>query len=82
MLIQSDLKNLGIKVIFQPVEFNTLIKKLTTPTITIASCWVWPAAALTLISGMNVVKSDGFTHQWFPRQKTPFDRLGSADGLF
>ena len=20
---------------------------------------------------MNVIKSDGFTHQWFPRQKTP-----------
>ncbi len=21
--------------------------------------------------GMNVIKSDGFTHQWFPRQKAP-----------
>jgi hypothetical protein len=22
-------------------------------------------------SSMNVIRSDGFTHQWFPRQKTP-----------
>jgi peptide/nickel transport system substrate-binding protein len=23
------------------------------------------------VGGMNVIKSDGFTHQWFPREKTP-----------
>jgi peptide/nickel transport system substrate-binding protein len=23
------------------------------------------------VGSMNIVKSDGFTHQWFPRQKNP-----------
>jgi peptide/nickel transport system substrate-binding protein len=71
LLIASDLKNLGFKVIFQPVEFNTLIGRID-------DTHDYDCIMLSLGSGssdpvgsMNIIKSDGFTHDWFPRQKTP-----------
>lgn len=71
VLIKSDLEKLGIKVVFQPIEFNTLIQKID------VTC-DYEAALLSLGGGgadpsssMNVIRSDGFTHQWFPREKTP-----------
>jgi peptide/nickel transport system substrate-binding protein len=71
VLIKSDLERLGFKVNFQPIEFNTLIQKIDVT-------YDYECALLSLGGGgvdpsasMNVVKSDGFTHQWFPRQKSP-----------
>jgi peptide/nickel transport system substrate-binding protein len=71
LLIVSDLKKLGMKVIFQPIEFNTLVNKIDVS-------YDYDCVLLGLGGGatdpggsMNVLKSDGFTHQWFPRQKTP-----------
>jgi peptide/nickel transport system substrate-binding protein len=71
VLIKSDLEKLGIKVIFQPIEFNTLINK-------IEASYNYECMLLSLGGGgtdpsssMNVIRSDGFTHQWFPREKTP-----------
>jgi peptide/nickel transport system substrate-binding protein len=71
VLIKSDLEKLGIKVIFQPVEFNTLIQKIDVT-------YDYECLLLSLGGGgtdpsssMNVIRSDGFTHQWFPRQKSP-----------
>ncbi len=71
VLIQSDLKKLGFKVIFQPVEFNTLVNKID-------DTYDYDCVLLGLAGGgtdpsssMNVIKSSSFTHQWFPRQKTP-----------
>ncbi len=71
VLIKSDLEKLGFKVNFQPIEFNTLIQKIDVTydyecaLISIGGGGADPS------SGMNVIKSDGFTHQWFPRQKSP-----------
>lgn len=71
ILVQDDLKKLGIKVNFRPLEFNTLVAKLDANYdfecifLGLASESIDPAES------MNVIKSDGFTHQWFPRQKTP-----------
>jgi peptide/nickel transport system substrate-binding protein len=71
MLIASDLQNLGMKVIFQPVEFNTLISKID-ETHEFECVLMGFAPQITDPSGnMNVIKSSGFTHEWFPRQKTP-----------
>ena len=71
ILVQDDLKKLGIKVNFRPLDFNTLVAKLDANFdfecifLGLASESIDPAES------MNVIKSDGFTHQWFPRQKTP-----------
>ena len=71
VLIAADLKKLGFSVIFQPIEFNTLVQKIDVT-------YDYECALLSLGGGgadpsahMNVIRSDGFTHQWFPRQKTP-----------
>ena len=71
VLIAADLKKLGFNVIFQPIEFNTLVQKIDVT-------YDYECALLSLGGGgadpsahMNVIRSDGFTHQWFPRQKTP-----------
>lgn len=71
LLIVSDLQKLGMKIIYQPIEFNTLVNKVSVS-------YDYDCVLLGLGGGgtdpgssMNVLKSDGFTHQWFPRQKTP-----------
>jgi peptide/nickel transport system substrate-binding protein len=71
VLIQADLRKLGFKVIFQPVEFNTLIHKID-------DTYDYDCILMGLAGGgadpafhANTVKSDGYTHQWFPRQKSP-----------
>ncbi|HXG47937.1 MAG TPA: ABC transporter substrate-binding protein [Methylomirabilota bacterium] len=71
VIVQSDLKRLGIRVNFRPLDFNTLVARIDTTFdfeaifLGLASESVDPAESL------NVLKSDGFVHQWFPRQKTP-----------
>jgi peptide/nickel transport system substrate-binding protein len=71
VLIKSDLEKLGINVIFQPIEFNTLVQKIDVT-------YDYECVLLSLGGGgtdpsaqMNVIKSSGFTHQWFPRQTVP-----------
>ena len=71
LLIQSDLRKIGMNVILQPIEFNTLINKIDVN-------YDYDCVLLGLAGGstdpsanMNVIKSSGFTHQWFPRQKSP-----------
>jgi peptide/nickel transport system substrate-binding protein len=70
VLIASDLKKLGFNVIFQPIEFNTLLGKID-------DTHDYDCILLSLggqadpSSAMNVVKSDAFTHEWFPREKNP-----------
>ena len=71
VFIQDDLKKLGVKLVFQPIEFNTLVAKIN-------NTYDYDCILLGLggggtdpASSMNVLKSEGFTHQWFPRQKTP-----------
>ena len=71
VLIASDLEKIGFKVIVQSLELNTLLNKTE-------DTYNYDCVLLGLISGsadpsdgMNVIKSDGFTHQWFPREKTP-----------
>ena len=81
VLIASDLQKLGMKVIFQPIEFNTLITKIDdTCDYDCILLGLQPGigTAGDPSDSMNVLKSDGFTHQWFPRAKDALDRLGSA----
>jgi peptide/nickel transport system substrate-binding protein len=74
VLIKSDLEKLGMKAIFQPIEFNTLITKIDdTCDYDCILLGLQPGTGLSAdpSDSMNVLKSDGFTHQWFPREKAP-----------
>lgn len=72
LLIADDLKNLGFHVIFQPVEFNTLITRIDdTYDYDCILMGLQPGTSADPSDGMNTLKSGGYTHQWFPREKTP-----------
>jgi peptide/nickel transport system substrate-binding protein len=71
VLIASDLKKLGFNVIFQPVEFNTLIGKIDDTHDYDCILLGFGGGSSDPVGSMNIVKSDGFTHHWFPRQKAP-----------
>jgi peptide/nickel transport system substrate-binding protein len=72
IFVQGDLKKLGINVIYQPIEFNSLIDKLTSTYDFECVFSAFGSGSLVDPSDMmNILKSDGFTHDWFPQQKTP-----------
>ena len=70
-IIKEDLATLGMQVDFRPTDFNSFITQLN-------STFDWEAAILGLgggdvdpSGGLNVWKSSGFTHMWYPFQPTP-----------
>ena len=72
VLIAADLKKLGMNVIYQPMEFNTLMTKLyDTDDYDCALTALGSGSVVDPSGSMNVLKSTGYTHDWFPRQKTP-----------
>jgi peptide/nickel transport system substrate-binding protein len=72
ILIAADLKKLGFDVIFQPIEFNTLIAKLdNTYDYDCVLLSFSPDTSADPADSMNIIKSSGYSHEWFPRQKTP-----------
>ena len=72
VFVQQDLKKLGMNVIYQPIEFNSLIDKLYSTFDFECAFSAFGSGSVVDPSGsMNIIKSDGFTHDWFPRQKTP-----------
>jgi len=71
VLVQEDLKRLGIKVNYRPLDFNTLVAKLDS---TFDYECIFLGLASTSpepTSSLNVLRSSGFSHQWYPRQQTP-----------
>jgi len=71
VLIQEDLKRLGIQLVFQPLDFNALVDRMNVSFDYDAILLVIGGDSIDPSSGMNVWKSDGYTHFWFPRQKAP-----------
>ena len=72
LLVQNDLNALGIKVVYQPIEFNSLIDKLdNTFDYECAFAAFGSGSVVDPSANMNILKSSGFDHQWFPRQMTP-----------
>jgi len=69
-IIRSDLEQLGMKVNFLILEFNTLVSKLN-------ATFEWDAIILGLTGGIephfgkNVWNSSGQLHLWYPKQKSP-----------
>ncbi len=75
-LIREDLRRLGMKVNFLPIEFNDLVARLT-------ATYDWDAILIGLTGGVephfgkNVWSSAGTLHMWYPRQgepATPWER--------
>jgi peptide/nickel transport system substrate-binding protein len=71
LLIASDLEKLGFNVIFQPIEFNTLIDRMDNSYNYECVLMVMGGDSTDPAFNMNVLKSSGFSHEWFPRQKSP-----------
>ncbi len=69
-IIRSDLEAIGMKVNLVPVEFNTLVNKLT-------SSFDWDMVMIGLTGGVephfgqNVWRSSGGLHLWDPNQLKP-----------
>ncbi len=70
-IVKEDLKKIGVKVHFQPIDFNNLVSRLTAPP------YDWEAVIIGLTGsidphfGRNVWHSSGLLHMWNPRQKKP-----------
>jgi peptide/nickel transport system substrate-binding protein len=72
VLIVSDLQKIGIHAIFQPIEFNELITKLDdTYDYDCMLLGNYSDTGTDPYGSMNVIKSSGYDHNWFPRQTTP-----------
>ena len=71
VIIQEDLKRLGIQLTFQPLEFNLLIDKLANNYDFECILLGWAGGPSDPVYAMNILKSDGFSHEWFPKQKKP-----------
>ena len=70
-MIQSDLKTIGIKVNVVPLDFSSLIDRITS-TFNYEAC-ILGLTKVTLDPNaqMNVWLSSADTHQWNPSQKSP-----------
>ena len=71
VFIQSDLKKLGVKLNFKPIDFNALVSKIDDSFDYECILLGLGGGGTDPASSLNVLKSDGFTHFWFPMQKRP-----------
>jgi peptide/nickel transport system substrate-binding protein len=69
--IQEDLKKLGVRLVYQPIPYQTLVEKINVS-------YDYECALMGLGGGggdpaaqINVLRSSEELHQWFPSQKTP-----------
>jgi peptide/nickel transport system substrate-binding protein len=70
-LMQDDLKKLGIRLNYQPVDFQTLVGKVSGASGYECALMGLGGGGFDPASQMNVLKSDAPLHQWFPSQKKP-----------
>lgn len=72
VLIAADLQKIGINVILQPIEFNSLITKIDdTFDYDCVMIGNYSDTGTDPYGAMNILKSSGYDHYWFPREKTP-----------
>ena len=70
-LVAADLKQLGIQVENQPVDFRTLLTRINVSMDYECATMGLGGGGLDPASQMNVLKSDAPLHQWFPSQQHP-----------
>ena len=81
-LILDDLKKLGLKASFTPMQFNALISKLDSGD-GYEACIMGLTGTLDPHNGRNVWHSSGQLHMWHPREPrpaTPWE--AEIDGIF
>jgi peptide/nickel transport system substrate-binding protein len=71
VIIQQDLKKVGMKVAWRPLDFNTLVSKLDSSFDWECVFLGWGGGPPDPTFGMNVIRSSGFSHHWNPRQTKP-----------
>lgn len=70
-IIKADLATIGVKMVFSPVEFNTLVVKIDNE-YTYECCLLGVGGGdPDPSSGTHIWLSSGRMHQWFPNQKKP-----------
>jgi peptide/nickel transport system substrate-binding protein len=73
MILQEDLRKIGLHVTYQPLEFNNLVNKMD------ATC-DWEAMVMGLTGGTepqfgrNVWATDGSTHMWNQKPPRPSEK--------
>lgn len=81
-MIQEDLKKIGIKVNYEPIEFEALRERIDIAFNYEAALMGLGGGGIDPASQMNVLISSEDLHQWFPLQKTPStDWEARIDGL-
>jgi peptide/nickel transport system substrate-binding protein len=70
-IIVGELRKLGLKVDFQPLEFRALVGKINGTFDYECVLMGLGGGGLDPASQLNVLKSGEYLHQWFPNQKTP-----------
>ncbi|WP_456342904.1 ABC transporter substrate-binding protein [Thermovibrio sp.] len=81
-ILKYDLKKLGIKVNFQPLDFNTLVEKLL-HTHDFDAVIIGLTGSVDPNGGRNVWMSSGQLHMWNPGQKKPATKWeAEIDRLF
>ena len=72
VLITSDLQKIGVHVIFQPIEFNTIITKIDdTFDYDCVMIGNYSDGGTDPFNFMDIIKSSGYDHYWFAREKSP-----------
>ena len=81
-ILKYDLKRIGIKVNFQPLDFNNLVEKLL-HTHDFDAVIIGLTGSIDPNGGRNVWMSSGQLHLWNPNQKKPeTDWEAEVDRLF
>jgi peptide/nickel transport system substrate-binding protein len=71
VLIQEDLKRLGIQLTFQPLQFNALIDKMDNSQDWECILLGWAGGSPDPVNSMNILRSSSWDHVWYRLQKTP-----------
>jgi peptide/nickel transport system substrate-binding protein len=71
VFLQQDLKKLGVQLNYQPLDFNALVDKMNATYEYEAVLLAIGGDGIDPATTINVMKSSGFTHVWFPRQTAP-----------
>jgi peptide/nickel transport system substrate-binding protein len=71
-MIQSDLKKLGFKVIYQPIEFNTLVDRIEVDRHYDCILLGYHFSSLDpVVNYTGILLSSAHDHDWNPNQKKP-----------
>ncbi len=70
-LIVDDLQKLGIKLIYQPTDFEALVRRINVTFDYECALMGLGGGGVDPASQLNVLKSNAELHQWFPFQQKP-----------